>query len=186
MPENIPQEQKIAKFAQQEADKQLLPIKILKVEAGDNQTLLVSFTAEERVDFRHLVDTIRKKFNQKIIMHQVGPRDKACQIGGLGPCGRPLCCTAFLRDFTSITTKMAKEQNLTPNLSSCSGLCGKLMCCLAFEIEGKRKPLPVGQSPVVPTAEQEKISPIEKNLIPPTHHRVIRELGKLHLRFKKK
>ncbi len=196
----------IVSFAQKEAEKQSLPIKIIKIEDQEDQSLLVYFSSDERIDFRDLVNSLRQKYKQKITMHQLGPRDKSQSIGDLGPCGRPLCCRSFLKDFTSITTKMAREQKQSQNLSSCSGMCGKLMCCLAFETETKNtdntvmpKPCnpdscPRAMNTTIPTPKlEESQQPIIKDntnpVIPSTpepHRKIVRELGNLHLRFKKK
>jgi cell fate regulator YaaT (PSP1 superfamily) len=93
------------------------------------------FTAETRVDFRDLVRDLGRAFKTRIEMHQIGVRDCAKRLGGCGPCGRQLCCTAFLREFEPVTLQTAKEQNLTVNPAKMSGVCGRLMCCLTFEKE---------------------------------------------------
>jgi cell fate regulator YaaT (PSP1 superfamily) len=99
----------------------------------DGSKLLFYFTADQRVDFRTLVRELAKRFRTRIEMRQIGVRDKAQRLGGLGVCGRPLCCTTFLAEFEPVTMKMAKEQNLTLSPSKISGFCGRLMCCLGFE-----------------------------------------------------
>jgi cell fate regulator YaaT (PSP1 superfamily) len=93
------------------------------------------FTADSRIDFRDLVRDLGRHFKTRIEMHQIGVRDCAKRLGGCGPCGRQLCCTAFLRDFEPVTLQTAKEQNLTVNPAKMSGVCGRLMCCLTFEKE---------------------------------------------------
>jgi len=101
----------------------------------DGSKIVFFFTADQRVDFRALVRELAKRFRTRIEMRQIGVRDKAKHIGGIGVCGRPLCCTTFLQGFEPVTMKMAKEQNLTLSPSKISGYCGRLMCCLAYENE---------------------------------------------------
>ena len=101
----------------------------------DNTKLLFYFTSSGRVDFRELVKDLASVFRTRIELRQVGIRDEAKMMGGLGPCGRPLCCTLFLTDFGQVSIKMAKEQNLSLNSSKISGICGRLMCCLRYEHE---------------------------------------------------
>ncbi|MDI3316203.1 MAG: regulatory iron-sulfur-containing complex subunit RicT [Bacillota bacterium] len=102
----------------------------------DRSHLLFSFTAPERVDFRHLVRQLATRFRTRIELRQVGPRDAARLLGGIGPCGRILCCTSFLREFNTVTVRMAKAQALALNPESLSGLCGRLKCCLRYEWTG--------------------------------------------------
>lgn len=97
--------------------------------------IIFYFTAEERIDFRELVKDLAHIFRARIEMCQIGVRDEAKILGGFGPCGRNLCCAKFLKDFEPVTIKMAKEQNLPLNPSKISGVCGRLMCCLAYEYE---------------------------------------------------
>jgi len=99
----------------------------------DNSKLLFYFTSSGRVDFRELVKDLASVFRTRIELRQIGIRDEAKMIGGLGMCGRPLCCTSFLSDFGQVSIKMAKEQNLSLNSSKISGACGRLMCCLRYE-----------------------------------------------------
>ena len=111
----------------------------------DNSKLLFYFTSADRVDFRNLVKDLASVFRTRIELRQIGIRDEAKLIGGLGMCGRPLCCTIFLSDFDQVSIKMAKEQNLSLNSAKISGICGRLMCCLkyeheAYEYEIKRTP----------------------------------------------
>lgn len=101
----------------------------------DNTKLLFYFTSSGRVDFRELVKDLASVFRTRIELRQIGIRDEAKMMGGLGPCGRPLCCTLFLTDFGQVSIKMAKEQNLSLNSSKISGICGRLMCCLRYEYE---------------------------------------------------
>ncbi|MGB9779647.1 PSP1 domain-containing protein [Caldanaerobacter sp.] len=101
----------------------------------DNTKVIFYFTADGRVDFRELVKDLASVFRMRIELRQIGVRDEAKIIGGLGPCGRPLCCTTFLGEFEPVSIKMAKDQNLSLNPAKISGLCGRLMCCLKYEQE---------------------------------------------------
>ncbi len=104
----------------------------------DGRRVTLYFTAEGRVDFRELVRNLAGSLKARVDLRQVGVRDEARMLGGIGPCGRPLCCATFLREFKPVSIKMAKEQNLTLNPGKISGLCGRLMCCLRFEADGGR------------------------------------------------
>ncbi len=99
----------------------------------DNTKLIFNFSAEKRIDFRELVKDLASVFKTRIELRQIGIRDEAKIMGGLGPCGRPFCCSTFLSDFAQVSIKMAKEQSLSLNSSKISGTCGRLMCCLRFE-----------------------------------------------------
>jgi cell fate regulator YaaT (PSP1 superfamily) len=112
-----------------------LPMKLTRVEhAFDGSKLVFYFTAETRVDFRELVRELASEFRARIEMRQIGVRDEAKMIGGYGTCGRPLCCTTFLNTFEPVSIKMAKQQDLSLNPSKLSGLCGRLKCCLRYEL----------------------------------------------------
>lgn len=123
-----------------------LPMKLIGVEyTFDNSKVIFYFTAEGRVDFRELVKDLAAIFRTRIELRQIGVRDEAKMIGGLGPCGRFLCCKSFLGEFEPVSIKMAKEQNLSLNPTKISGICGRLMCCLKYEQEyyeeiGKKMP----------------------------------------------
>ncbi|GKU27732.1 PSP1 domain-containing protein [Clostridium folliculivorans] len=123
-----------------------LNMKLIDVEyTFDNNKVIFYFTADGRVDFRELVKDLATIFKTRIELRQIGVRDEAKMIGGLGPCGRSLCCSTFLGDFASVSIKMAKEQNLSLNPTKISGICGRLMCCLNYEqntYEDIRKRLP--------------------------------------------
>jgi cell fate regulator YaaT (PSP1 superfamily) len=111
-----------------------LPMKLVDVEyTFDNTKVIFYFTADGRVDFRELVKDLAAIFKTRIELRQIGVRDEAKMIGGLGPCGRPLCCVTFLGDFEPVSIRMAKDQNLSLNPTKISGICGRLMCCLKFE-----------------------------------------------------
>ncbi len=101
----------------------------------DNNKVIFYFTADGRVDFRELVKDLAAIFRTRIELRQIGVRDEAKMIGGLGPCGRSSCCTTFLGEFEPVSIKMAKDQSLSLNPSKISGLCGRLMCCLKYENE---------------------------------------------------
>ncbi|MCT8975695.1 stage 0 sporulation family protein [Clostridium sp. CX1] len=113
-----------------------LKMKLIDVEyTFDNNKVIFYFTADGRVDFRELVKDLASIFRTRIELRQIGVRDEAKMIGGLGPCGRTLCCSTFLGDFAPVSIKMAKEQNLSLNPTKISGICGRLMCCLNYEQE---------------------------------------------------
>jgi cell fate regulator YaaT (PSP1 superfamily) len=116
-----------------------LPMKLLSAEYNlDSSRLTFLFSAEERVDFRELVRRLTGKFRIRVELRQVGSRDEAKLLGSFGRCGRQLCCTSFLTEFTPVSIKMAKEQDLPLNPMKISGACGRLMCCLAYEGEQYR------------------------------------------------
>ena len=111
-------------------------MKLIDVEcAFDRSKMIFYFSAEERVDFREIVKALATAFRTRIEMRQIGIRDEAKMLGGLGVCGRPFCCSAFLTDFVQVSVKMAKEQNISLNAAKISGACGKLMCCLRYEYD---------------------------------------------------
>lgn len=111
----------------------------------DKSKIIFNFTANERVDFRELVKSLAFELKTRIELRQIGVRDEAKILGGIGPCGRSLCCSTFLGDFEPVSIKMAKDQNLSLNPSKISGACGRLMCCLKYEndyYEETRRRLP--------------------------------------------
>ncbi len=116
----------------------------------DNSKLLFYFTSDGRVDFRELVKDLASVFRTRIELRQIGIRDEAKLLGGLGVCGRPFCCSSFLSDFVQVSIKMAKEQNFSLNSAKISGACGRLMCCLRYEHEtyeeAIKKTPPVGST----------------------------------------
>ena len=101
----------------------------------DNNKVLFYFTADGRIDFRELVKDLASVFKTRIELRQIGVRDETKIVGGIGICGRPLCCTSYLSEFIPVSIKMAKEQNLSLNPTKISGVCGRLMCCLKYEEE---------------------------------------------------
>jgi len=111
-----------------------LPMKLIDAEyTFDRNKIIFYFAADGRVDFRELVKDLASVFRTRIELRQIGVRDQAKMLGGIGPCGRPLCCSSFLGDFEPVSIKMAKDQNLSLNPAKISGLCGRLMCCLKYE-----------------------------------------------------
>jgi len=113
-----------------------LPMSLVKAEYSfDGSRLTFYFTAEKRVDFRMLVRDLARTFKSRIELRQIGPRDEAKLLGGIGPCGRVLCCASFLPDYARVSIKMAKDQDLPLNPSKISGVCGRLLCCLSYEHE---------------------------------------------------
>ncbi|ADU28325.1 PSP1 domain-containing protein [Evansella cellulosilytica] len=123
-----------------------LDMKLVDVEyTFDRNKVLFYFTADGRIDFRELVKDLASIFRTRIELRQIGVRDEAKMLGGIGPCGRMLCCSTFLGDFEPVSIKMAKDQNLSLNPTKISGLCGRLMCCLKYEndmYETAKKDLP--------------------------------------------
>ncbi len=135
-----------------------LPIYLVRVECQmDASKIIFYFTAPGRVDFRELVKDLVHEFRTRIELRQIGVRHRAKMVGGLGICGRGLCCASFLRDFEPVSVRMAKEQQLSLNPNKISGICGRLMCCLTFEYasyQELRKSLPrVGKRIQVPEGE---------------------------------
>jgi len=113
-----------------------LQMKLIDVEyTFDNNKVIFYFTADGRVDFRELVKDLASIFRTRIELRQIGVRDESKMMGGLGPCGKPICCATFLGEFEPVSIKMAKEQDLSLNPTKISGLCGRLMCCLKYEQE---------------------------------------------------
>ena len=116
-----------------------LPMKVISAEYNlDGSRLTIFFSAEGRVDFRELVRELSHRLKVRVEMRQVGPRDEAKLLGGFGRCGRPLCCASFLSEFSPVSIRMAKEQELPLNPMKISGICGRLLCCLGYEFEQYR------------------------------------------------
>ncbi|OIK16746.1 stage 0 sporulation protein [Bacillus sp. MUM 116] len=135
-----------------------LDMKLVDVEyTFDRNKIIFYFTADGRVDFRELVKDLAAIFRTRIELRQIGVRDEAKMLGGIGPCGRMLCCSTFLGDFDPVSIKMAKDQNLSLNPTKISGLCGRLMCCLKYEndeYESAKEQLPdIGEMIVTPHGE---------------------------------
>lgn len=132
--ENQEKEKKAMEICQQKISAQKLDMQLVSAEyAFDGSKILFFFTADGRVDFRELVKNLASVFRTRIELRQIGVRDKAKMVGGLGVCGRPFCCSQFLDDFQPVSIKMAKTQNLSLNPTKISGTCGRLMCCLKYE-----------------------------------------------------
>jgi cell fate regulator YaaT (PSP1 superfamily) len=144
--ENKSREEEALNICLNKIQEHKLNMKLIDVEyTFDNNKVIFYFTADGRVDFRDLVKDLATVFKTRIELRQIGVRDEAKMIGGLGPCGRSMCCSSFLGDFASVSIKMAKEQNLSLNPTKISGICGRLMCCLNYEqstYEDIRKRLP--------------------------------------------
>jgi cell fate regulator YaaT (PSP1 superfamily) len=144
--ENKRKEVEAFRICSEKIEQHELVMKLIDVEyTFDNNKVIFYFTADGRVDFRELVKDLATIFKTRIELRQIGVRDEAKMVGGLGPCGRSLCCSSFLGDFASVSIKMAKEQNLSLNPTKISGICGRLMCCLNYEqstYEDIRKRLP--------------------------------------------
>lgn len=133
---NMRDQEHIMDVTQSLVKKHRLDMKLLNSEYTlDRSKLIIYFTSDGRVDFRELVKDLANEFHVRIELRQVGARDGAKVIGGIGPCGRQTCCTTFLREFEPVSIKMAKTQNLSLNPANISGLCGKLMCCIRYENE---------------------------------------------------
>ncbi len=131
---NIETEEKAYQACLKKIEEMGLDMQLVSAEcAFDGSKILFFFTADERVDFRELVKSLASMFHTRIELRQIGVRDKARMVGGLGICGRPFCCGSFLEDFQPVSIKMAKTQNLSLNPTKISGTCGRLMCCLKYE-----------------------------------------------------
>ena len=132
--ENRARERRAVDICMQKIQSHGLDMQLVSAEcAFDGSKILFYFTADERVDFRELVKNLASVFRTRIELRQIGVRDKARMVGGLGICGRPFCCASFLDDFQPVSIKMAKTQNLSLNPTKISGTCGRLMCCLKYE-----------------------------------------------------
>jgi len=154
----------------------------------DGSKIIFYFTADGRVDFRELLKDLVRRLRTRVELRQIGIRNQAKMVGGLGACGRPLCCSTFLKNFHAVSIKMAKEQNLSLNPTKISGACGRLMCCLQYEYEtykelkkdmpkmGKKIEIPEGKGKVIRqniiertiTVLMEDGKEIEKKLEPPS------------------
>ncbi|MBQ9264846.1 MAG: stage 0 sporulation family protein [Clostridia bacterium] len=153
--DNRAKEKDAMALCQKKVDEHKLQMKLVGCEyTFDNSKILFYFTSDKRVDFRSLVKDLASVFHTRIELRQIGVRDEAKMMGGLGLCGRPVCCGAFLGDFQPVSIKMAKEQNLSLNPTKISGVCGRLMCCLKYEedhYEATRKRMPkVGKEVITP------------------------------------
>ena len=121
-------------FCTERAMERNLPLKLVLVEfLFDGSKAIFYFTAEGRIDFRELVKDLARQFRTRIEMRQIGVRDETRMVGGIGPCGRELCCSCFLKGFAPVSIRMAKDQGLTLDVDKLSGMCGRLKCCLTYE-----------------------------------------------------
>ncbi len=135
--ENIEKQKEIVSITEELANSLNLDMKIVGAELDlDRSKVTINFTSDDRVDFRELVKKLALKLKTRIELRQIGARNETQMLGGLGPCGRQVCCNLFLKDFEHSTIKMAKNQGLSLNPTNISGLCGKLKCCLAYENDG--------------------------------------------------
>ncbi|MDO4545597.1 MAG: stage 0 sporulation family protein [Bacillota bacterium] len=144
--ENLAKKEDALRRCQEKIDAHKLDMKLIDVEyTFDNSKVVFYFTADGRVDFRELVKDLASVFRMRIELRQIGVRDEAKMLGGVGNCGRGLCCNTWLSDFEPVSIKMAKVQNLSLNPTKISGICGRLMCCLKFENDvynGLKKGMP--------------------------------------------
>ena len=133
---NIIEAEKALELARKNVEKLKLPMRIIDASfTFDRSQLLFNFLADDRVDFRELAKKLAQVYKTRIELRQIGVRDKAKEIGGIGPCGRFLCCSTFLSDFNSVSINMAKNQMLALNPNKINGVCGRLLCCLNYEDE---------------------------------------------------
>lgn len=172
--ENQQQSEKTFEICAEKINEHKLDMNLVEVEyTFDRNKIIFYFTADGRVDFRNLVKDLAALFKTRIELRQIGVRDEAKMLGGIGPCGLMLCCSTFLGDFEPVSIKMAKNQNLSLNPAKISGLCGRLMCCLKYENDeyetakrklpdiGERITTPFGKGKVVGMNILERIVQIE-------------------------
>ena len=169
---NAQREKEAFRICQEKVAKHKLEMKLVSVEyTFDNSKIIFYFTANGRVDFRELVKDLAGVFKMRIELRQIGVRDEAKMLGGLGSCGRPICCGAFLGDFQPVSIKMAKEQNLSLNPSKISGQCGRLMCCLKYEQDTYEQTL-------------KRVPKVGKDIVTPDGTGVITEINAIRERVK--
>ncbi|MDT8862625.1 stage 0 sporulation family protein [Alkalihalobacillus sp. MEB130] len=172
--ENTEQAKKAFEVCTEKIIEHKLDMKLVDVEyTFDRNKVLFYFTADGRIDFRELVKDLAAVFRTRIELRQIGVRDEAKMLGGIGPCGRVLCCSSFLGDFEPVSIKMAKDQSLSLNPAKISGLCGRLMCCLKYENDmyesakkelpdvGKRVKTPEGKGKVIGLNLLERVIQVE-------------------------
>lgn len=191
--ENIAKEEEAMRVCNEKVTKHKLEMKLIDVEyTFDNNKVIFYFTADGRVDFRELVKDLASVFRTRIELRQIGVRDEAKMVNGIGPCGIGLCCANWLGDFAPVSIKMAKDQNLSLNPTKISGICGRLMCCLKYEhevyleirkgmpIKGDKVSTPEGKGLVVDTTILREAVKVRLILDEKTN-----ELGEDILTFKK-
>jgi len=192
--ENLAKEEEALRVCSEKVVKHKLDMKLIDVEyTFDNNKVIFYFTADGRVDFRELVKDLASVFRTRIELRQIGVRDEAKMVNGIGPCGVGLCCANWLGDFAPVSIKMAKDQNLSLNPSKISGICGRLMCCLKYEhevylelrkgmpIKGDKLMTPDGKALVVDTTILREAVKVRLIVDEKTN-----ELGEDILTFKKK
>jgi cell fate regulator YaaT (PSP1 superfamily) len=161
---NNAKEKEAYHVCQKKIEEHGLPMKLVDVEyTFDANKIIFYFTADGRIDFRELVKDLAAVFRTRIELRQIGVRDEAKMLGGLGSCGRALCCSSFLGEFAPVSIRMAKDQNLSLNPTKISGICGRLMCCLKYESEAyekERASYPEIGTPVSTPVGEGKISAI--------------------------
>jgi cell fate regulator YaaT (PSP1 superfamily) len=179
--QNLIREREAKKLCLSKIQEHNLPMKLIEVDSFlDGSKIIFYFVSEGRVDFRNLVKDLAGVFKTRIEMRQVGVRNEAKMIGGLGTCGREFCCCSFLREFEPVSVKMAKEQNLALNPQKISGACGRLMCCLAYEFltyEELKKDLPKVGKRVITSQGPGKI--VQHNIITQTIRVLLDEGGEI-------
>lgn len=157
--QNWAQEKEAFRICEEKIAARALPMKLVGVEyTFDVNKIIFYFTADGRVDFRELVKDLAAVFRTRIELRQIGVRDEAKLLGGIGCCGRPLCCATFLGDFAPVSIRMAKEQNLSLNPTKISGSCGRLMCCLKYESDGYAAPRATPKKVLAPQVNSRVVS----------------------------
>ena len=194
---NKEKEKEAFKICQEKIKKHNLEMKLIDAEyTFDNNKVLFYFTADGRIDFRELVKDLASVFKTRIELRQVGVRDETKIMGGIGICGRPLCCHTYLSEFAPVSIKMAKEQNLSLNPTKISGVCGRLMCCLKNEQETyeylNRKLPGIGDIVTMPDGMKGEVSSVNvlrqlvKVLVDVNDEKELREYPVEELKFKPK
>ncbi|MCR5272461.1 MAG: stage 0 sporulation family protein [Lachnospiraceae bacterium] len=195
MEKNRQKEKEAYKICREKIRKHNLDMKLVQAEyTFDNNKLLFYFTADGRVDFRELVKDLAAVFRTRIELRQIGVRDETKILGGMGICGRPLCCSSYLSEFVPVSIKMAKEQNLSLNPTKISGMCGRLMCCLKNEqetYEYLNSKLPgVGDTVTTPDGDKGEVSSVSvlrqtvKVIIETKDEKEMKEFSVDELKFK--
>ena len=157
--QNKAKEEEAFKVCEKKIEEHKLPMKLVDVEyTFDVNKIIFYFTADGRIDFRELVKDLAAVFRTRIELRQIGVRDEAKMMGGIGCCGRPLCCATFLGDFEPVSIRMAKEQNLSLNPTKISGICGRLMCCLKYENDLYATPEPAKKDVPPPAIGKEVVT----------------------------